>query len=76
MAETNQSVRPQGRWLVKKVARQTGQSEAEVETSLNELIACGHIRVLRGVGPGGQDEFQPVIHGEDTSDLRISVEDF
>ena len=72
----NQSVRPQGRWLVKSLARQTGQSEAEIETSLNELIARGHLRVLHGISPGGRDEFQPIINGEDTSDLRISSEDF
>jgi hypothetical protein len=68
---THGHVRPQGRWLVRQIAKAMGETEAVVEASINALIDRGHLRVLRGAGPDGADEFQPLVHGEDTSALRL-----
>jgi hypothetical protein len=68
-------IRPEGRWLIKQLVGQTGESEATVEAALNAMIERGHVRVLHGKGPYGLDAFQPLIRGEDTSDLRIGGDD-
>jgi hypothetical protein len=66
------TIREQGRWLVRDLARMTRKSESVVEAGLIELVQHGHLKIIYGQD---RDEYQPLIHGEDTSDLRVSAED-
>lgn len=52
---------PRGRWFVREMAQRTGEPEAVVEASLNELIERGHLMVLEGAGPGGCDLFRMIV---------------
>ena len=54
-------IRPQGRWLIKQLAGQTGESEAAIEAALNSMIERGHVRILHGQGPYGLDAFEMVV---------------
>ncbi|HWY16496.1 MAG TPA: hypothetical protein VNX86_15280 [Rhizomicrobium sp.] len=54
-------LRPQSRWLARQLARDAGISEESAEQGLLQLIAHGHLRVIKGGGPEGSDAFQPII---------------
>ncbi|MEI9992078.1 MAG: hypothetical protein WDM86_18830 [Rhizomicrobium sp.] len=56
-------LRPQSRWLARKIARDSGISEAEAERGVLELIARGHLRIIPNAGPEGTDAFEPIIKG-------------
>ncbi len=45
--------------------------QMQVEAYVNQLIECGYLKVLHGARPDGCDEFQPLIHGEDTTGFRV-----
>ena len=54
-------LRPQSRWLARQIAQDTGVTEEEAEEGILTLIQRGHLRIIRGIGPGGLDVFEPVI---------------
>lgn len=55
-------LRPQSRWLARKIARDSRITIMEAEQGLLELIARGHLRVIPGIGPDGADAFEPVLN--------------
>lgn len=53
-------LRPQSRWLARKIAREHGLPLVEAERGLLEQIARGCLRVIPGIGPEGVDAFDPI----------------
>ncbi len=49
------------RWLVREMARRCEEPEEEIERAFLELIERGHLRVLPGDGPNGQDGMEMLI---------------
>jgi len=61
MTNTRIAIRRQSLWMVRKMARECHVSEAEAERALRELAARGHLRILPGRGPKGDDGFEAVL---------------
>ena len=56
-----QQIRPQSRWIVRKLAQECRVTEPEAERALLELLARGHIRIVAGGGPQGRDTIEGII---------------
>ena len=52
---------PGARWLVRDMAVKTGRSEQEVEETILDLLARGHMRILPDAAGPGLDAFEMIV---------------
>ena len=47
MTEMTDRIGPRTTWIVRKLAKETGEAPADIEEALNDLIEHGHLRIVR-----------------------------